>query len=147
MQGTVDVEAVPDPKRKQCLGEADIFKRIQDTEWFKHLDEQLAFQLSLIHDNIEVVYWSALLSDTGGTEQAMHQEFTEHGTWPRFAGIFSLDGKGKILMERLDLKGGKVELSLGAGDAVIFRGDKMHAGATYNEEHRRLYFKACAAVG
>ena len=50
-------------------------------------------------------------------------------------------------MERLDLKGGKVELSLGAGDAVIFRGDKMHAGATYNEEHRRLYFKACAAVG
>jgi hypothetical protein len=66
----------------------------------------------------------------------MHQDFTEHGTWPRFAGIISLDGKGKIWMERLDLKGGKVELSLGAGDVVIFQGDKMHAGAAYDEEHR-----------
>ena len=86
-------------------------------------------------------YWSALMSNAGGTEQAMHQDFTEHGTWPRFAGIISLD-EGKIWMERLDLKGDKVELSLGAGDAVIFQGDKMHAGSAYDEEHRRLYFKA-----
>jgi hypothetical protein len=33
---TVDVEAVADLDRKQCLGDADIFVRIQLTGWFIH---------------------------------------------------------------------------------------------------------------
>jgi hypothetical protein len=48
----------------------------------------------------------------------------------------------KLVMEMTRMKEKKIELNLGAGDVVIFRGDKMHCEEGYEMENRRLYFKA-----
>jgi hypothetical protein len=72
----------------------------------------------------------------------MHTDVEENNTGPRFAGIICLDGMSKLVMEWSRIKGKQIVLNLGAGDAVIFRGDKMHCDAGYEFENRRLYFKA-----
>jgi hypothetical protein len=53
--------------------------------------------------------------------------------------LVSLQPGGKLIIEKQGDGGGPVVIELGAGDAVLFRYDVKHGGASYTLKHMRLH--------
>ena len=143
VDGEEEVTPIADPNRKQCLGESEVFiPRVKNSTWFKELERRLQHQLNIIQEGLKVVYWAVLFSKGGGEEQAMHKDFEIENTWARYAGIISLDDNGLLVVEKRNSKNDKRVVKVRTGEAIIFRGNFLHAGAAYAKNQRRLYFKA-----
>ena len=109
-------------------------------KWWPNIKKRVQEQLDFIYPNLRMCHVSALRSLPGGPEQEMHCDFSYYD-FPKFAGIISLSDNNT-----LEIKGKGKEpnttLPILRSEVVIFRGDLMHAGSSYKEENKRIYFKA-----
>ena len=101
--------------------------------------KNLQKELDAIYPDLEVCFVSALKSEAGGQQQSFHSDFAvfDH---VRFAGLISYDNDTQLEIQEAGNHRRTIQLL--AGHAIIFRGDLFHAGAAYEIENRRIYFKA-----
>ena len=128
-------QLVMDPKRKQCL---DLISHVKGT-WIQKTLEHLQEELNMIYPDLVICYVSALKSMPGGEMQSFNADFATFN-FVRFAGLISFDSKTKLEIRISPRQ--EVTIDLQEGEAIIFRGDLFHAGSSYEEENRRIYFKA-----
>jgi hypothetical protein len=126
---------VMDQKREQCL---DLVEHVKGT-WLKKTFDHLQEELDVIYPDLVICYASALKSKPGGAMESYHADFSRFD-YVRFAGIISFDALTTLEVQISPRN--KRTVHLGAGEAIIFRGDLFHAGSTYAKENRRIYFKA-----
>ena len=114
--------------------------REHDCSWWEPIELKLQQQLEFIYPDLEIVLVKILWSKENCSRQTWHMDYTEFD-FARFAGVISLFDDTKFL-----IKNGRnqadTELRLLKGEMIVFRGDLFHAGAAYEKENRRIYFKA-----
>ena len=131
-------ELVLDDKRGQFDRVLDYFED-QDSKWLDASMDNLQEELDVIYPDLQICFVSALTSDAGGEQQNYHADCAKFD-YVRFAGVISYDDETKLELEEIGKY--KRTITLLAGHAIIFRGDLFHAGAAYEKENRRIYFKA-----
>ena len=94
--------------------------------------KNLQEELDAIYPDLEVCFVSALKSEAGSKVFIFDHV--------RFAGLISYDNDTQLEIQEAGNHRRTIQLL--AGHAIIFRGDLFHAGAAYEKENRRIYFKA-----
>ena len=96
--------------------------------------------MDIAYPDLQLELVTVFKSLPGGGQQSWHADFSVFN-FPRFAGLISLDDSTKLIIKNDGNEGDRV-LRILEGEMVIFRGALVHAGAAYEKENRRIYFKA-----
>ena len=97
-------------------------------------------QLNIVYPDLQLELVTVLKRLPGGVQQSWHADFSVFN-FQRFAGLISFDDSTKLIIKNDGNEGDRI-LRILEGEMVIFRGDLVHAGAAYEQENRRIYFKA-----
>ena len=133
------------PKNTGNVSDSKRFQSVKDFrhdvgKWWQEFEPYMQEQLDFIYPDLKIVSVRMLKSEAGGLQQSWHTDFTKWN-FPRFVGIISFDHGTKIMVKNEGNRNDEVVM-IPKGYMMIFRGDLFHAGAAYEEENRRLYFKA-----
>ncbi len=140
------VVTVKKGKRKKMTNDEN---RIQMLQEFDEQDEWLQDISNATRDLIEDLFYqkiefvqshaSLLLSLNGCMEQELHSDFPANSSSSRtsYACVVFLQDGGKLLLQR-----GQETLvpHFNTGDIVVFRGDKLHAGASYDQANLCVHY-------
>ena len=128
-----DWESEPDPFRMQYVVPHYISELA-----FKDIDQSIVNVIRPFLPSFKPRHHSILWSLPGGGDQSKHYDFHKT-TFPRFAGILSLDDSTKLGIRNAENEW--ITVNIPRGEMLIFRGDVMHHGSKYESTNKRLYFK------
>ena len=111
--------------------------------FYPKLMEHIKIVLDTVYNNLKISDCRVLKSLKGCTQQQMHVDIVQP-TFMCFGAIVALEEGTHIILKDKSSGGHQPvkRVSIAVGEMLLFRGDLLHAGSSYeNSDNLRLYFK------